>query len=142
MSVVSVVCCQIELSASGRSLVQRSLTECATGTVEKSRSVFYSKTNLNYSTGQSCSCKSNLLGNAKGIWHYHHSHQIHHHHHHHHIISILYTYRLLYICCIHISRSQCPRGLRSGSTATRLLGLVKVKQSRYRPGVVQRVPGS
>ena len=28
ISVVSVVCCQVEVSASGRSLVQRSLTEC------------------------------------------------------------------------------------------------------------------
>ena len=28
LSVVSVVCCQVEVSASGRSLVQRSPTEC------------------------------------------------------------------------------------------------------------------
>ena len=28
MSVVSVVCCQVEVSATGRSLVQRSLTDC------------------------------------------------------------------------------------------------------------------
>ena len=28
MSVVSVVCCQVEVSATGRSLVQRSPTEC------------------------------------------------------------------------------------------------------------------
>jgi hypothetical protein len=28
MSLVSVVCCQVEVSASGRSLVQRSPTEC------------------------------------------------------------------------------------------------------------------
>jgi len=31
MSVLSVVCCQVEISASGRSLVQRSPTECVYG---------------------------------------------------------------------------------------------------------------
>ena len=39
MSVVSVVCCQVEVSATGWSLVQRSLTECGVSECDREASV-------------------------------------------------------------------------------------------------------
>ena len=39
LSVVSVVCCQVEVSASGRSLVQRSLTECGVSEYDREASI-------------------------------------------------------------------------------------------------------
>jgi hypothetical protein len=35
MSSLSVVCCQVEVSATGRSLVQRSPTECGVAVISK-----------------------------------------------------------------------------------------------------------
>jgi hypothetical protein len=37
LSLVSVVCCQVEVSATGRSLVQRSPTECGVSVISKSQ---------------------------------------------------------------------------------------------------------
>ena len=39
MSVASVVCCQVEVSASGRSLVQRSPTECGVSEYDRKASI-------------------------------------------------------------------------------------------------------
>jgi len=39
MSVVSVVCCQIEVSATGRSLVQRSPTDCGASECDRDASI-------------------------------------------------------------------------------------------------------
>ena len=39
MFVVSVVCCQVEVSTTGRSLVQRSLTECVVSECDSEESV-------------------------------------------------------------------------------------------------------
>ena len=39
MSVVSVVCCQVEVSKSGRSLVQRSPTECGLSECDKASKI-------------------------------------------------------------------------------------------------------
>jgi hypothetical protein len=39
LSVVSVVCCQVEVSATGRSLVQRSLTECGVSECDREASI-------------------------------------------------------------------------------------------------------
>jgi hypothetical protein len=38
MSLVSVVCCQVEVSATGRSLVQRSPTECGVSECDREAS--------------------------------------------------------------------------------------------------------
>jgi len=39
MSLLSVVCCQVEVSASGRSLVQRSLTDCGVSEYDRKASI-------------------------------------------------------------------------------------------------------
>ena len=39
LSVVNVVCCQVEVSASGRSLIQRSLTDCGVSECDREASI-------------------------------------------------------------------------------------------------------
>ena len=39
LSVVNFVCCQVEVSASGRSLIQRSLTDCGVSECDREASI-------------------------------------------------------------------------------------------------------
>jgi hypothetical protein len=61
MSVVSVVCCEVEVSTTGRSLVQRSPTECGESECDREASIMRRP----WPTGGCCAIGEKILCRAK-----------------------------------------------------------------------------
>ena len=64
LSVVSVLCCLVEVSATGRSLVQRSPTECVVSECDREAALI----KLSIDVKRRCLTVSSIRSNATACW--------------------------------------------------------------------------